>query len=143
MKSRLMRRLAIVVVLLGSAASWAKPRDLRLLTWDPPRYPFVAVAANVQGLVQLRVTIGQGGKVRSAEVVSGHPQLRESAIDASKKMIFACDQCGADTTFVRNVTIKYQIKGKPTEERQEKVRRGGDHLIILTTTPLPANSQTR
>lgn len=144
MNTRLMRRLAIVgVLLLGSASSWAKPRDLRLLTWDPPRYPFVAVAENVQGLVHLRVTIGQSGKVRSAEIVSGHPQLRESALDAAKKMIFACDKCGPDTTFIRNVTIKYQIKGKPTEERQEKVRRGGDHLIILTTTPLPADSQIR
>jgi hypothetical protein len=138
-----MKRLALIVVfLLVAAAAFAKTRDLRLLTWDPPRYPFLAVADNVQGLVQLRLVIGQGGVVRSAEVISGHPRLRESAIEAGKKMIFACDQCQADKTAVRHIAIKYQIKGKPTEERREHVRRGGNDLIIVTITPLPVQTQT-
>lgn len=138
-----MKRFAVLcVILLVAIAAGAKTRDLRLLTWDPPRYPFLAVADNVQGLVHLRLTVGEGGKVRSAEVVSGHPQLRDSAIDAAKKMIFACDQCQADKTFVRNISIKYQIKGKPTEERRERFRRGGDDLIIVTITPLPIQTQT-
>jgi TonB family protein len=138
-----MRRLALICVLiLATTACWAKSRELRLLTWDPPRYPFIAVADNVQGLVQLRLTVGEGGKVRAAEVISGHPQLRESALDAGKKMIFACDECQADRTMLRNISIKYQIKGKPTEERREKVRRGRDDLITVTITPLPIETQS-
>lgn len=139
-----MKRLVLIccVLLLAVAAGGAKTRELRLLTWNPPRYPFLAVADNVQGLVQLRLTVGQGGVVRSAEVISGHPQLRDSAIEAGKKMIFACDQCEGDKTAVRHIAIKYQIKGKPTEERREHVRRGGDDLIIVTITPLPLQTQT-
>ena len=138
-----MKRAAIIfVVLLAAAVSWAKSREPRLLTWDPPRYPFIAVADNVQGLVQLRLIVGEGGKVRSAEVISGHPQLRDSAIDAGKKMIFACDECQANKTMLRHIAIKYEIKGKPTEERREKVRRGRDDLIIVTITPLPIQTQT-
>jgi D-serine deaminase-like pyridoxal phosphate-dependent protein len=137
------KRLALILVLIIAAtACWAKSREIRLLTWDPPRYPFIAVADNVQGVVQLRLTVVQGGKVRSAEVISGHPQLRDSAIDAGKKMIFACDQCQADTIIFRNISIRYQIRGKPTEERREKVKRGGDSLIIVTITPLPIQTQT-
>ena len=130
------------MLIFATALGWAKTRELRLLTWDPPRYPFLAVADNVQGLVHLRLTVGEGGKVRAAEVISGHPQLRESALDAGKKMIFACDECQADKTMLRNVSIKYQIKGKPTEERREKVRKGGDSLIIVTITPLPIETQS-
>jgi|SRR3954454_3744768 TonB family protein len=139
-----MKRLTLICVLLviATAASFAKPRDLRLLTWDPPRYPFLAVADNVQGLVHLRLTLGEGGVVRSAQIISGHPQLRDSALEAGKKMIFACDQCQTDKTVLRDITIKYQIKGKPTEERVEKVRRGGDSLIIVTITPLPIQTQS-
>lgn len=138
-----MKRLVLICVLIfATALGWAKTRELRLLTWDPPRYPFLAVADNVQGLVHLRLTVGEGGKVRAAEVISGHPQLRESALDAGKKMIFACDECQADKTMLRNVSIKYQIKGKPTEERREKVRKGGDSLIIVTITPLPIETQS-
>ena len=95
-----------------------------------------------QGIVQLRLTIGEGGVVRSAEVVSGHPQLRESALEASKKMIFACDQCQAEKTVLRHISIKYQIKGKPTEDRQEKVRRSGDDMITVTITPLPTETRS-
>ena len=139
-----MKRLALIcaLLILATAASSAKPRDLRLLTWDPPRYPFLAVADNVQGMVHLRLVVGEGGVVRSAQVVSGHPQLRDSALEAGKKMIFACDHCQADKTVLRDISIKYQIKGKPTEERVEKVRRGGDSLIIVTITPLPIQTQT-
>jgi Gram-negative bacterial TonB protein C-terminal len=139
-----MKRLSLIccVLVLAAVCAGAKRRDLRLLTWDPPRYPFLAVADNVQGLVHLRLVLGQGGVVRSAEVTSGHQQLRESAIDAAKKMIFACEQCQADKTVVRQFAIKYQIKGKPTEERREHVRRGGNDLIIVTITPLPVQTQT-
>ena len=137
-----MKRVVICVLILATTACWARSRELRLLTWDPPRYPFIAVADNVQGLVHLRLTVGEGGKVRAAEVVSGHPQLRESALDAGKKMIFACDECQADKTMLRHISIKYQIKGKPTEERREKVRRGRADLIIVTITPLPIETQS-
>jgi Gram-negative bacterial TonB protein C-terminal len=139
-----MKRILLIccMLLVGVISAEARSRELRLLTWDPPRYPFLAVADNVQGLVHLRLTVAEGGIVRAAEVVSGHPQLRDSAIEAGKKMIFACDECQADKTVVRHIAIKYQIKGKPTEERREHVRRGGNDVIIVTITPLPLQTQT-
>lgn len=53
-----------------------------------PPYPAIAKAARAQGAVQVAVTISEEGRVISAEAVSGHPLLRQAAIDAAKQWTF-------------------------------------------------------
>lgn len=50
-----------------------------------PVYPQMAVVANIQGTVVLRITIAESGTVTGVNVVSGHPILIQAAIDAVKK----------------------------------------------------------
>jgi protein TonB len=53
-----------------------------------PPYPPIAKAARAQGAVQVQVTISEEGRVIDAQVVSGHPLLREAALQAARQWVF-------------------------------------------------------
>jgi protein TonB len=50
-----------------------------------PVYPPLAKAARIQGKVLLKATVSKDGDVTGVNVVSGHPMLAPSAIEAVKK----------------------------------------------------------
>jgi TonB family protein len=54
----------------------------------PPQYPAVAKAAGAEGPVQVQVTVNENGEVVSAEAISGHPLLREAAVEAARQWRF-------------------------------------------------------
>ncbi len=53
-----------------------------------PSYPPIAKAARAAGAVQVQVTISEEGRVIEASVVSGHPLLREAALQAARQWRF-------------------------------------------------------
>lgn len=53
-----------------------------------PPYPPIAKAARAQGAVQVQVTISEDGRVIGAQVVGGHPLLREAALQAARQWVF-------------------------------------------------------
>ncbi|HKX26468.1 MAG TPA: energy transducer TonB [Blastocatellia bacterium] len=53
-----------------------------------PQYPPIAKSARASGAVQIQVTISEDGRVIEASVVSGHPLLRDAALQAAKQWIF-------------------------------------------------------
>jgi len=53
-----------------------------------PQYPPIAKAARASGAVQVQVTISEEGRVIEASVVSGHPLLREAALQAARQWRF-------------------------------------------------------
>jgi protein TonB len=53
-----------------------------------PPYPPIAKAARASGAVQVQVTIGEDGRVIDAAVVSGHPLLRDAALQAARQWAF-------------------------------------------------------
>ncbi len=53
-----------------------------------PPYPPIAKAARAQGAVQVQVTISEEGRVIDAQVVGGHPLLREAALQAARQWVF-------------------------------------------------------
>ena len=53
-----------------------------------PPYPPIAKAARASGAVAVQVTIGEDGHVLDASVVSGHPLLRDSALQAARQWVF-------------------------------------------------------
>ena len=53
-----------------------------------PPYPPIAKAARAAGAVAVQVTISEEGRVISADVVSGHPLLREAAVQAARQWVF-------------------------------------------------------
>jgi protein TonB len=50
-----------------------------------PTYPPIARTAHVQGPVVLAMVIGKDGSIENLHVVSGHPLLRQAAMDALKQ----------------------------------------------------------
>jgi TonB family protein len=53
-----------------------------------PVYPAEAKQAGISGIVKVRVTVDEEGKVISAEAIDGPKQLREAAVAAAKKARF-------------------------------------------------------
>jgi protein TonB len=55
-----------------------------ILHRTPPTYPAIARTVGVSGTVVLAATISKAGVIENLRVLSGHPMLRQSAIDAVK-----------------------------------------------------------
>ncbi|HKX26500.1 MAG TPA: TonB family protein [Blastocatellia bacterium] len=67
-----------------------------------PLYPANARRVSAEGLVEVRVVISDTGIVTEARAISGHPLLREAAMEAARKWIFN------PTTF-NGVPVKTQV----------------------------------
>ena len=48
-----------------------------------PSYPLLAKAAHVSGAVLVELTIDESGDVSSAKAISGHPLLKDAAVQAA------------------------------------------------------------
>ena len=66
----------------------ATDQEAKLVSRVTPVYPPLAVQARIAGAVVLDIVIAKNGKVESVAVVSGHPLLLESAMDAVKQRIY-------------------------------------------------------
>lgn len=77
-----------------------------------PLYPKIALAARVTGSVQLKAIIGKDGGIRELEVVSGHPILIPSAMDAVKQWRYRPYLLNGEAVEVEtNITVTFQISG--------------------------------
>ncbi|HKO35147.1 MAG TPA: TonB family protein [Pyrinomonadaceae bacterium] len=54
-----------------------------------PAYPAIAKAARASGTVTVQVLVDEQGKVVSANAVSGHPLLQQSAVQAARQARFS------------------------------------------------------
>lgn len=54
-----------------------------------PPYPAIARQVQVSGMVQVQVMISEDGRVEDADVLSGHPLLREAARQAARQWVFS------------------------------------------------------
>jgi TonB family protein len=59
--------------------------DAKAISKPEPTYPALAKAARASGTVTVRVTADETGHVVSAQAVSGHPLLREAAVQAARQ----------------------------------------------------------
>jgi protein TonB len=60
----------------------------RALRKVQPPYPAIARQARVQGSVQVQISISETGEVTSVTLLSGHPLLREVALQAARQWLF-------------------------------------------------------
>ena len=67
--------------------------DVVLVKLAPPVYPPLARQARIMGDVKVLLTIRLDGTVESAELFSGHPMLKQAALDSAKKSQFECRGC--------------------------------------------------
>jgi TonB family protein len=75
-----------------------------------PVYPPLARQARITGDVKVAVTIRPDGTIETA-VESGHPMLRQAALDSVQKSHFECRMCGSPSTYIL-VYAFTQVEGK-------------------------------
>ena len=72
-----------------------------------PAYPAAAKAINAGGAVNVQVVIDENGEVISAEAVSGHPLLRQSAEKAARESKFRPTLLSGQAVKVSGVIVYY------------------------------------
>jgi len=77
-----------------------------------PRYPPLALMANVFGEVHLKLGIRKDGSVESAVVLSGHPLLRDAALNSARQSRFDCTACRDEVTFY-SMVYSFQLSAGP------------------------------
>ncbi len=109
-----MRYVADIVLLFFCAAALgqqAQPQSkATLVSLLEPVYPPLAKQANIWGDVQVAVTVHPDGTTEAA-VESGHPMLRQSALDSARKSHFECRMCDSGSQYIL-VYAFTQIEGK-------------------------------
>lgn len=60
----------------------------RALRKAQPPYPAIARQSRVSGPVQVQITISEDGEVTEATLLSGHPLLRDAALQAARQWLF-------------------------------------------------------
>lgn len=60
----------------------------KLIRQPKPVYPPLAKQARISGTVRLSAIIGKDGTIQSLQVVSGHPLLQQSALEAVRNWVY-------------------------------------------------------
>jgi len=77
-----------------------------------PTYPEAAKAKGVEGTVLLNVVIGLDGRILKAVVVSGPPELAQSALDAISQWEYAPTLLNGKPVFViTKISAEYRLRG--------------------------------
>jgi len=83
-----------------------------ILNQTRPLYPALARQARIQGNVVLHAIIDKEGKVAQLEVISGHPLLVQSALDAVKQWRYKPTQLNGDPVEVdTTITVTFTMGG--------------------------------
>jgi periplasmic protein TonB len=77
-----------------------------------PQYPPLARQARIQGLVVLRAMISREGKIENVQVISGHPMLVKSAMDAVLQWRYRPYYLNGEPVEVETqVTVNFTLSG--------------------------------
>ena len=91
-------------------------QEERLIYQSPPIYPRVAFLARVQGVVRFSITISEEGTVERIRLISGHPFLVQSAMDAVKQWRYRPMFRGGVPVAVRTtVSVTFRISSERME----------------------------
>jgi TonB family protein len=70
-----------------------------LISLAKPDYPQKARTANLSGDVQVLVSVKPDGSIASVNVLSGHPMLKQAALDSAQHSTFECNGCTGDSVY--------------------------------------------
>ena len=86
-----------------------------------PPYPAVAKAAGAEGAVQVAITVNENGEVTTTEAVTGHPLLKEAALEAAKEWKFKQTELSGKPVKVQGIlTFNFTLEGGSSKEAREK-----------------------
>ena len=86
-----------------------------------PVYPPLARQTRISGTVRLRAVIGKDGAVRQLDVISGHPLLVQSALDAVRKWKYQPTQLDGETVEVDTTIDVIFALNDNTQQGQPKL----------------------
>jgi TonB family protein len=79
-----------------------------------PPYPPIAMAARASGAVQVQVTISTTGEVLEANVISGHPLLRDAALQAARRWLFKPTELSGVPVKIQGIlTFNFTLSEEP------------------------------
>jgi protein TonB len=79
-----------------------------------PAYPPLAKAAHISGAVVVELTIDESGDVQSAQVISGHPLLKDAAVQAALGWKFQPTKLsGTPVKVIGTITFNFQMSSTP------------------------------
>jgi hypothetical protein len=98
-----------------------------------PRYPPLALMANVFGDVHLKLGIRKDGSVESAIVLSGHPLLRDAALNSARQSRFDCAGCRDEVSFYSMVYSFQLVAGPdfPCSESHLRIVRSENRITLI------------
>ena len=77
-----------------------------------PNYPPIARQARIQGAVELRAIISKAGTIENLVVVSGHPMLVKSAIEAVRQWRYRAYLLNNEPIEVETeITVNFVLSG--------------------------------
>lgn len=83
-----------------------------LISSPRPIYPPLAKAARIQGTVVLEATISKQGTIENLTVLSGHPLLIQSAMDAVKQWRYKPTLLnGEPVEVITTITVNFSLTG--------------------------------
>jgi protein TonB len=108
-----------IVLSLGLALAQDRDKPIRLggnvaqaniISKVTPVYPPEAKQNRIQGAVELEVTIDKEGHVTSLSLVSGPPELVESAVEAVRQWVYRPTLLnGEPVSVLTTVTVNYTL----------------------------------
>jgi TonB family protein len=111
--------LALLLATIGSGTqAWSQEDNHSgtpgptMLVASNPKYPMLALSANITGDVVVRLRIRKDGAVESATVESGQSLLAEAALNSARPSRFECSSCSSEVTPF-SVTYSYQLAAGP------------------------------
>ena len=105
-------------------------------------YPPLAKQTRIAGDVQLALVVRADGSIESASVMSGHPLLKQAALDSAQHSQFVCKDCGKQPrpfqmtySFQLGPTVYCAESSVPTkadeqEESYPRVLQAENHITL-------------
>lgn len=94
------------VIAQVQAESGVRKSEVVLSKLSPPIYPRLAQQARITGTVEIELRIRQDGTIDSAQIISGHPMLRDAALESARQSLFECKECAQAIT---SYTLAYRF----------------------------------
>lgn len=100
-----------------------------------PIYPPLARQTRITGDVELALKIRGDGSVESVEVVSGHPLLRQAALESAKRSSFRCLRC-TEAAVPYRLVYRFQVAEpadccNPPQAGFPKVGQSENHITVV------------
>jgi hypothetical protein len=101
-----------------------------------PIYPPLALTAAIRGDVALVVQVRQDGTVESVDFISGHPMLKEAAIESAEQSQFECRGCTeAATPYSVFYTFQFSDENCCTAPSGPPKVSQSEHHVWITSAP--------